>query len=142
MQLASRQSLAFQTCVIRQNSCSSGDAIWIIELSAGNYCAISVYSSRDGSYGRAFQGGHVAHVFGAQTRVLHGRGLCGWVQNVPRTSSARTKARQSRASGPSHGKLATAALPVNDCVRGREGHGEGLCTDGEVLDLTALNPVS
>ena len=40
--VASRQSLAFQTCVIRHNRCSPGEATWIIVPSAGNHCCISI----------------------------------------------------------------------------------------------------
>ena len=46
-----KKSPAFQTCVIWQNSGSSGDAVRIFELSAGNQCAISVVMSFMGATG-------------------------------------------------------------------------------------------
>ena len=104
---------------------------------------------RDVVYGRdghALQGGHVEHVFGGHARVLHGRGVCGWLPDAPGFPEVRHQAEQLLVR-QGHLDLQTESWQMllfksRDCARGREEHGEGLCADDEVLDLMTLAPVS
>ena len=54
----------------------------IIELKCWQFLHRTRRDCADGRQGGGLRGGHVEYVFGGHIRILHGKGACGWLQEV------------------------------------------------------------